>query len=65
MWQVQPAQALKNVVNFTLYTNVTIGEGRINEIALSGLGKMGGQIAKMLHDGGHEVVAHNPVRKGR
>ena len=29
------------------------------KIAVSGLGKMGGQIAKMLHDGGHEVVAHN------
>lgn len=29
------------------------------KIAISGLGRMGGQIAKMLHDGGHEVVAHN------
>jgi 6-phosphogluconate dehydrogenase len=29
------------------------------KIAISGLGKMGMQIAKMLHDGGHEVVAHN------
>lgn len=29
------------------------------KIAVSGLGKMGGQIAKMLHDGGHEVIAHN------
>lgn len=29
------------------------------KIAVSGLGRMGGQIAKMLHDGGHEVVAHN------
>lgn len=29
------------------------------KIAVSGLGRMGGQIAKMLHDDGHEVVAHN------
>jgi len=29
------------------------------KIAISGLGRMGGQIAKKLHDGGHEVVAHN------
>ena len=29
------------------------------KIAISGLGKMGMQIAKMLHDGGHEVIAHN------
>lgn len=29
------------------------------KIAISGLGRMGGQIAKKLHDDGHEVVAHN------
>ncbi|MFA4975769.1 MAG: decarboxylating 6-phosphogluconate dehydrogenase [Candidatus Paceibacterota bacterium] len=29
------------------------------KIAISGLGKMGGQIAKKLHEGGHEVIAHN------
>lgn len=29
------------------------------KIAISGLGRMGGQIAKKLHDEGHEVVAHN------
>lgn len=29
------------------------------KIAISGLGRMGGQLAKKLHDGGHEVVAHN------
>lgn len=29
------------------------------KIAISGLGRMGGQIAKKLHEGGHEVVAHN------
>lgn len=29
------------------------------KIAIDGLGKMGGQIAKLLHDGGHEVIAHN------
>ncbi len=29
------------------------------KIAISGLGRMGGQIAKKLHDSGHEVVAHN------
>lgn len=29
------------------------------KIAISGLGRMGGQIAKMLYDGGHEVIAHN------
>lgn len=29
------------------------------QIAISGLGRMGGQIAKKLHDGGHQVVAHN------
>jgi len=29
------------------------------KIAISGLGRMGGQIAKKLHDGGHEVIAHN------
>ena len=29
------------------------------KIAIDGLGKMGGQIAKLLHDGGHDVVAHN------
>lgn len=29
------------------------------KIAISGLGRMGGQIARKLHDGGHEVIAHN------
>lgn len=29
------------------------------KIAISGLGRMGGQIARKLHDTGHEVVAHN------
>ncbi len=29
------------------------------KIAISGLGKMGAQIAKKLHEGGHIVVAHN------
>lgn len=29
------------------------------KIALSGLGRMGGQIARKLAEGGHEVVAHN------
>lgn len=29
------------------------------KIAISGLGRMGGQIAKKLHDNGHDVVAHN------
>lgn len=29
------------------------------KIAISGLGRMGGQIARKLHDNGHEVVAHN------
>ena len=29
------------------------------KIAISGLGRMGGQIARKLHDKGHEVVAHN------
>jgi 6-phosphogluconate dehydrogenase len=29
------------------------------KIAISGLGRMGGQIAKKLHENGHEVVAHN------
>ncbi len=29
------------------------------KIAISGLGRMGGQIAKKLHDEGHDVVAHN------
>lgn len=29
------------------------------KIAISGLGRMGGQIAKKLHEGGHAVVAHN------
>lgn len=28
-------------------------------IAISGLGRMGGQIAKKLHDAGHTVIAHN------
>lgn len=29
------------------------------KIAISGLGKMGSQIARKLHEGGHTVVAHN------
>jgi 6-phosphogluconate dehydrogenase len=29
------------------------------KIAISGLGRMGGQIARKLSEGGHEVVAHN------
>lgn len=29
------------------------------QIAISGLGRMGGQLARKLHDGGHAVVAHN------
>lgn len=29
------------------------------KIAISGLGRMGGQIARKLHDDGHTVVAHN------
>jgi len=29
------------------------------KIAISGLGRMGGQIAKKLQENGHEVVAHN------
>lgn len=29
------------------------------KIAISGLGRMGGQIAKKLHDEGHQVIAHN------
>lgn len=29
------------------------------KIAVSGLGRMGGQIARKLHENGHEVVAHN------
>ncbi|NTW61425.1 decarboxylating 6-phosphogluconate dehydrogenase [Candidatus Saccharibacteria bacterium] len=33
------------------------------KIAISGLGRMGSQIAKKLHDGGHEVVAHNRSRE--
>lgn len=33
------------------------------KIALVGLGKMGGQIAKKLHEGGFEVIAHNKSRE--
>lgn len=33
------------------------------KIAISGLGRMGGQIAKKLAEGGHEVVAHNRSRE--
>lgn len=33
------------------------------KIAISGLGRMGGQIARKLHEGGHEVVAHNRSRE--
>jgi 6-phosphogluconate dehydrogenase len=29
------------------------------KIAISGLGRMGGQIAQKLAEGGHEVIAHN------
>lgn len=29
------------------------------KIAVAGLGRMGMQIARKLHDGGHEVIAHN------
>ncbi|HLP86756.1 MAG TPA: NADP-dependent phosphogluconate dehydrogenase [Candidatus Paceibacterota bacterium] len=29
------------------------------KIAISGLGRMGSQIAKKLHEGGHTVIAHN------
>lgn len=29
------------------------------KIAIDGLGKMGGQIAKLLHDAEHDVIAHN------
>lgn len=29
------------------------------KIAISGLGRMGGQIAQKLHENGHEVIAHN------
>jgi 6-phosphogluconate dehydrogenase len=29
------------------------------KIAISGLGKMGSQIAKKLHEGGHSVIVHN------
>lgn len=32
------------------------------KIAISGLGRMGGQIAQKLTEGGHEVVAHNRSR---
>lgn len=33
------------------------------KIAISGLGRMGGQIAKKLAEDGHEVIAHNRSRK--
>jgi 6-phosphogluconate dehydrogenase len=33
------------------------------KIAISGLGRMGGQIAQKLAEGGHTVVAHNRSRK--
>jgi 6-phosphogluconate dehydrogenase len=33
------------------------------KIAISGLGRMGGQIAQKLAEGGHEVVAHNRSRE--
>lgn len=33
------------------------------KIAISGLGRMGGQIAHKLHEGGHDVVAHNRSRE--
>ncbi|HSI21017.1 MAG TPA: NADP-dependent phosphogluconate dehydrogenase [Verrucomicrobiae bacterium] len=29
------------------------------KIAIAGLGRMGGQIARKLHEGGHTVIAHN------
>lgn len=29
------------------------------KIAISGLGRMGGQIARKLHENGHDVIAHN------
>ncbi len=32
------------------------------KIAIVGLGKMGGQIAKKLHEDGHAVIAHNRTR---
>lgn len=32
------------------------------KIAISGLGRMGGQIARKLAEGGHEVIAHNRSR---
>ncbi len=32
------------------------------KIAISGLGRMGGQIAQKLSEGGHEVIAHNRSR---
>lgn len=32
------------------------------KIAISGLGRMGGQIARKLHEAGHDVVAHNRSR---
>lgn len=32
------------------------------QIAISGLGRMGGQIARKLHDDGHTVIAHNRSR---
>ncbi|MFI5212424.1 MAG: NADP-dependent phosphogluconate dehydrogenase [Candidatus Saccharimonadales bacterium] len=33
------------------------------KIAISGLGRMGGQIAQKLVEGGHEVIAHNRSRE--
>jgi len=33
------------------------------KIAISGLGRMGGQIAKKLAENGHEVIAHNKSRE--
>lgn len=33
------------------------------KIAISGLGRMGGQIAQKLAEGGHEVIAHNRSRE--
>ncbi len=32
------------------------------KIAISGLGRMGGQIARKLHEAGHSVIAHNRSR---